>query len=307
MLQVLEPGLFTTVQDLGRVGFQQYGVTTGGAMDSLALRAANALVGNAPGEAGLEITYAGPRLYAMDKCLIAVTGARIDLTIDDNPMPLDTALFVRACSTIEFGARHSGARAYLALAGGIDVPLVLNSRSTDVRGHFGGLAGRALQMGDRLAPRLNIFRYARAGYTLSARLAEYYRERRTIRMIWGPHDEYFGEGARQVMLEHDFEVTELSDRMGLRLHGLPLSRAPGELLSCGVTRGAIQVPADGQPIILMADHQTTGGYPIIATVIRADLPLLAQKIAGDTIAFTAVTHADARCAYQELEALLGHG
>ncbi len=297
MLQVLDPGLFTTVQDLGRYGFQQYGVTTGGAMDPLALRAANVLVGNAPDEAGLEITFTGPRLYALDKCLIAVTGARFDLTIDENPMPLDAALFVRAGSTIEFGTRHSGARAYLAIGGGIDVPLVLNSRSTDVRGHFGGIEGRALRVGDRLTPRLITFRHSRAGHMLSSRLAEYYRERSAIRIIWGPHDEYFDDGSRRVMVEPEFEVTELSDRMGLRLRGFPISRAAGELLSCGVTRGAIQVPADGQPIILMADHQTTGGYPIIATVIRADLPLLAQKIAGDTIAFTAVTHNEARQAY----------
>src|SRR5438093_10473213 len=147
-LQILEPGLLTTVQDLGRSGFQKYGVSVGGGMDLLALRAANALVGNDPGDAALEITMSGPRVRALDKCLVAVTGAQFALRVNDQPVPMNTALFLRAGAVLEFGARLTGVRAYLALAGGLDVPLVLNSRATDVRGRFGGLEGRALLVGD---------------------------------------------------------------------------------------------------------------------------------------------------------------
>ncbi|MGB8646466.1 MAG: biotin-dependent carboxyltransferase family protein [Anaerolineae bacterium] len=304
MFDVIDPGLFTTIQDLGRVGFQSYGVTPGGAMDPFALRAANALVGNAPGEAALEITLAGPRLSALEKCVIAVTGARFALTVDERPMPANTALFIRASATVQFGARQAGARAYLALAGGIDVPLVLHSRATDVRGQFGGLAGRALQGGDRLIPRYATLRVERAGKMLPARVEAYVEQDTPIRIIRGPHLAYFADATIAALEGQTWQVSELADRMGLRLAGARLDRAAGEILSCGVTRGAIQVPAGGQPIILMADYQTTGGYPIIATVIRADLPRLAQKTAGDTIAFIAVDVVHARQAYQELEQLI---
>ncbi len=301
---ILDPGFLTMVQDLGRPRYQQYGVSAGGAMDRLALAAANALVGNAMDEAALEITMAGPRVQALGRCLVAVTGARFRLSIDGTPMAASTALFMRAGATLEFGERESGARAYLAVAGGFDIPPVLGSRSTDVRAHFGGFEGRPLRAGDRLPLRGNGYHYERAGRSLPAAFDAYYRRAGPLRFVWGPHFGYFSERARQGLLDQPFEIGELSDRMGIRLSGNPIDRLPGELLSCGVTFGAIQVPSGGQPIVLMADHQPTGGYPVIGTVIRADIPLLASKTAGDRIRFTAVDLGEARRAWTEIERML---
>jgi antagonist of KipI len=304
MLDVLDPGFITTVQDLGRKGYQQYGVSVGGAADTLALQAANRLVGNAREEAALEITLAGPRLQARDRCLIAVTGARFAITIDENPVPQDTALFVRPYSIVEFGPLKSGARAYLALSGGFDVPVVLGSRSTNVRGRFGGFGGRRLEPGDRLEQREKLSSYEAAGHMLPDGFRQYYEDGGPLRVVWGPHLEYFPDEARYYLFHSIWELGEQSDRMGVRLSGDPIPRRGDELLSCGVTLGAIQVPSDGQPIVLMADRQPTGGYPIIATVIRADIPRLAQKTAGDRISFRPVSVPEAKEAWLGVERLL---
>ncbi|MGE5140635.1 MAG: biotin-dependent carboxyltransferase family protein [Rudaea sp.] len=304
MLDVLDPGFISTVQDLGRKGYQQYGVSVGGAADSLALQAANGLVGNAREEAALEITLAGPRLQARDRCLIAVTGARFVITIDGKPVPPDTALFVRPFSIVEFGPRRSGARAYLAVCGGFDVPVLLGSRSTNLRGRFGGFRGRRLEPGDRLDQREKVSSYEAAGRMLPDAFRQYYDDDSPLRVVWGPQLEYFPDEARDHLFHSTWELAEQSDRMGARLRGEPIPRRGGELLSCGVTLGAIQVPSDGQPIVLMADRQPTGGYPIIATVIRADIPRLAQKTAGDRISFRPVSVLEAREAWLGIERLL---
>lgn len=306
-LEILSPGFFTTVQDRGRVGYKKYGVGVGGAMDELALRAANALVGNDATAAALEITLSGLTLRARDKCLVAVTGARFALRVDARALPMNTALFIRAGAVLEFGARESGARAYLALAGGVHVPLVLNARATDVRGGFGGFEGRALRAGDVIEAGATRIELERAGLALPESFEEYYESRAPFRVIEGPHRDFFDDAARADFFSGEFTIGALSDRMGLRLQGNKVARAAGELLSCGVTRGAVQIPPAGQPIVLMADHQTTGGYPIIATVIRADQPRLAQKIAGEKISFHAVSLAQALHARQELETMLSAG
>lgn len=303
-LEISEPGLLTTVQDLGRFGLQKYGIGVCGAMDTLALRAANRLVGNVETEAGLEITATGPHFLASEKCLISVTGARFALRLDDQPVPMDTALFLRAGARLEFGARKRGSRAYLALAGGVDVPLELNSRSTDMRAGFGGYKGRPLRAGDIINSRTRNLPFERAGLTLPEAFEGYYTVDGPLRVIWGPHEEYFGEAAREVFLGSEFAVSEVSDRMALRLRGARIPRITQELLSCGVTVGAIQIPRDGQPIVLTADHQTTGGYPVIATVIRADIPRLSQRIAGEIVTFRAVTIEEALRAAKESELLL---
>ncbi len=304
MLEILDPGLLTTVQDLGRLGFQKYGIGVGGAMDPFALRAANALVGNAPEQAALEITLSGLRLVAREKCLVAVTGAQFTLRVNEQTVPMNTALFLRAGALLELGERTFGARAYLALSGGIDVPLLLNSRSTDVRGSFGGMQGRALRAGDVLTARVLQAPVERAGKSLPEAFARYYENRAPLRVIGGPHDEYFSDAARGLFFSSEFIMGELSDRMALRLRGERIQREPGELLSCGVALGAIQIPPDGQPIILMADHQTTGGYPVIATVIGADIARLAQKLAGEKFSFAAVHLDEALGARAELERIL---
>ena len=302
-LEILDAGLLTTLQDLGRRNSQKYGVTVGGAMDTFALRMANRLVGNPEDYAALEIGSSGVRLLMFAKSIVAVTGARFSLTVDERPVPMNTALFVRPSQVLEFGALLEGVWAYLAVNGGFDVPFVLGSRSTDLRGIFGGFNGRALRSGDQLNFGDHIFKLSRAGTTVPANVARYYESTAPLAVLAGPHGEYFEADAFPQFLKGEFTIGEFSDRMGLRLHGHPVTRVEKELMSCGVTRGVIQVPPDGQPIALMADHQTAGGYPIIATVIQADLPRLAQKSPGDKISFRETTLEEAISAREELMAL----
>lgn len=301
--EILDAGLLTSLQDLGRRNSQKYGVTVGGAMDTFALRMANRLVGNPEGYAALEIGSSGVRLLMFAKSIVAVTGARFSLTVDERPVPMNTALFVRPSQVLEFGALLEGVWAYLAVNGGFDVPFVLGSRSTDLRGNFGGLKGRALRSGDQLNFGDHIFKLSRAGTTVPAKVARYYESTAPFAVLAGPHGEYFEANAFPQFLKGEFTISEFSDRMGLRLRGHPVTRVEKELMSCGVTRGVIQVPPDGQPIALMADHQTAGGYPIIATVIQADLPRLAQKSPGDKISFREATPEEAILAREELMAL----
>lgn len=306
MLEILEPGFLTTVQDRGRGGFEQYGVTRGGAMDVLALRAANRLVGNGDDEAALELAAGGLRVRGSSRTLAAVTGAEYELAIDGRPVPAHTALLMRAGETLSVGARTRGGYGYLAFAGGIEVPRVLGARATDLRGGFGGFEGRALRTGDRLAVGRtpNDRALERAGRTLPAHLVEYYRAGLPIRILWGPHDEFFSEDARAAFIRSGYTVGEHSDRMGMRLAGPPIAPRAGELLSCGLVRGAVQAPPDGQPIILQADCQTTGGYPILGTVVRADQARLAQKRPGEIVRFAVVSADEARAAWDAVERLL---
>lgn len=303
-LEILDAGLLTTIQDLGRRGSQKYGVTVGGAMDTFALRAANRLVGNPEGNAAMEIRSSGVLMRVFEKSIVAVTGARFSLTVDERPVPMDTAVFMRPSQVLEFGAHSSGVWAYLAVNGGFDAPCVLGSRATDLRGNFGGWEGRALKAGDQIDFGEHVFNLGRAGVTLSPEFARYYESPAPFAVVRGPHNDYFRADAFAKFLNNDFAISESSDRMGLNLRGHAVERLEVELMSCGVTRGVIQVPRDGNPIVLMADHQTAGGYPIIATVIRADLPRLAQKSIGEKISFREIKMEEAVSALAELERLI---
>jgi KipI family sensor histidine kinase inhibitor len=290
-LTVLDGGLLTTVQDIGRWGYQRFGVPVAGAMDACALQAANRLVGNEPGEAALEITVAGPRLQASDNCLVAVTGGDLGPLVNGRPLPMWLAVFVRRGSVLDFAGRRSGARAYLAVAGGITVSPVLGSRSTYLNGGFGGYQGRALQAGDVLplgcAP-ADLLALAGQGLPSQARPA--YDEAPTVHAIPGPQDDYFTTEALATFFDSEYIVSATTDRMGYRLQGPCLAhRGPADIISAGVVSGSVQVPADGQPIVLMADHQTSGGYPAIATVVNADIPLLAQCLPGSRLRFAPTT------------------
>jgi KipI family sensor histidine kinase inhibitor len=298
-LEVLQPGLLSTVQDLGRRGYERFGVPVAGAMDPFALRAANLLVGNPPGAAGLEIMAAGAAFRATGDCLIAVAGAEPSLRVNDKPIPNWGAAFVRRGWRIEFGARHSGSVlslskgsvlslskglwAYLAVAGGIALPPVMNSRSTYLRGELGGL-GRALQAGDflPLAP-VDPLLAERAARQLPRRLLPPYSEHPTLEVILGPQADAFDEKSLAVFLSSAYQLTPTADRMGYRLQGPEIApQGAADIISDGIALGAIQVPADGQPIVMMADRQTTGGYPKIATVVSADITLLAQCLPGQS-------------------------
>ncbi len=294
-LTVLRPGLLTTVQDLGRWGSQALGVPVSGAMDSFSHRLANALVGNAAAAATLEVTLLGPELRAERPLIAAVAGAEFTLTVDGRPVPHQAPFAIASGAVLRFGARHRGSRAYLAVAGGVDTPLVLGSRSTHLVSAMGGLDGRALISGDVLPVAAGEpAGLPREGRPL-VRTATPSRPR--LRVLLGPQDAWFSRPAIETLLREEFRVSTRSNRMGFRLDGPSLAALrQDEPLSEPVPFGALQVPAGGAPILLMADRQTAGGYPKIATVITADLPLAGQLGPGDVLTFTACTRAEARAA-----------
>jgi biotin-dependent carboxylase-like uncharacterized protein len=300
MLTVLDPGALTTVQDRGRIRWARYGIPPSGPMDAHAFDAANELVGNPPEAAGLEITLTGPNLRAWHDCLVAVCGAEFELWVGRLSVPCWHAVYVRAGYLIRFGARHTGARAYLAVAGGINTPRFLDSRATYLMGGFGGLQGRALKHGDRLVVGRNSANSAamidRAGLAWPRSRRPCYTAAPTVRVVLGPQDDAFTGEALDRFLTTPYTVTPNADRMGIRVTGARLEhrqRPDGttadNIVSDGIVTGSVQVPPDGQPIMMMVDHQTTGGYPKIATVIRADLPLLAQCLPGNQIRFAKVS------------------
>jgi len=302
-LEVLEAGLLTTVQDLGRYGYERYGVPVAGAMDPFALRAANLLVGNPADAAALEITITGPMLRATDKCLIAVTGADLALRVNDWDLPPWMAIFVRKDWIVEFGERKSGCRAYLAVAGGIDVAPVMGSRSTYLSGGFGGFEGRALRQGDLISlGEVSFHLPSRAGRSFPSNLIPNYSDAPEIHVVLGPQDDYFTDEGVATFLSGEYQVGPISDRMGYRLHGPEIAhKGRADIISDGIPLGAVQVPADRQPIAMMADRQTTGGYPKIATVISADVPLLAQCLPGQSsVRFEAVSVGEAQLRYRRM-------
>jgi antagonist of KipI len=303
---MLRPGWLTTVQDLGRFGFQRFGVPVGGAMDGVAFRLANRLVGNLDRAAALEITVQGPEVVFEREAVIALTGADLSPSLDGVPIPGWTAIRATGGSRLIFGERRTGARTYLAVAGGIDVPMVLGSRATHVRSRTGGYHGRALAAGDELfggTPRPNARQLIGRSVPVPARPS--YNPSPTLRAILGPQVDRFVPDAVEVLTAGRYTVTPQSDRMGYRLDGLPLAHAGSpDIVSDATPPGALQVPANRQPILLMADRQTTGGYPKIAVVISADLPLAAQLIPGDTIRFTLVDVGQAQAALRAQRAAL---
>ncbi len=296
----------TTVQDLGRGAQAPLGVSPSGAMDSLALRLANVLVSNDEQAAGLEITLSGPELLFPSDAVVAVTGALASIEIDGIRHEPWTSFLVEAGSRLSIGGCLSGCRAYLAVQGGIDVPIVMGSRSTFIRGGYGGMEGRALRAGDRLP----IGRAHKLGRgivrrRIPPRYIPDYAVSRPIRFIPGPQAEYFLGEAVDMLASSVFKVTPQSDRMGYRLMGRPLERREkGEMLSDFIVPGAIQVPPDGQPIILMADCQVTGGYPKIGVAASVDLSYAAQKKPGDTISFCAIGVKEAQALWRQREQLM---
>jgi len=302
-LQVIRPGILTTVQDWGRRGYQRFGIPVAGAMDHFALRAANTLVGNPPEAAGLEINTAGLVLEATANCLIAVGGADLGLRVNGIPIPNWETAFVRRGWQIEFSGRRGGCRAYLAAAGGIDLPAVMGSQSTYLRGGLGGVHGRTLQAGDFLpvAP-VEWPLPERAARCLPSELIPAYGDHPTVQVVLGPQQEAFSQEALAVFLDSEFQVTPAADRMGYRLRGAAVAHCgSADIVSDGIVLGAVQVPADQQPIVMMADRQTTGGYPKIATVISTDIPLLAQCRPGQsTIRFKETSVQQAQQSYRRM-------
>ena len=306
VLEVLSPGLLTTVQDLGRFGFGRYGVAPSGALDSFALRIGNLLVGNPETEAGLETTLMGLRLQVLSEMLIAVTGADLQPQLNKQPLAMWQSRRVKVGDVIVFLGPRSGCRAYLTWAGGIQLDAVMDSKSTNLSSGFGGHSGRPLQRGDVLRALPVEGQLPAAGRCFPTAWIPQYPSRWTLRVVWGPQDDDFSAAGRSAFLQGDFAVSSLSDRTGIRLQGSVIRRkphVPESIISEGIVAGAIQVPGDGQPIIILGET-VTGGYRKIAAVISADLPLLGQIKPGDTIGFEAVSPEQAHLALREREALI---
>lgn len=293
-LHVIRPGLQTTVQDLGRWGYQASGVPVAGPMDTFSHRMANLLVGNPRDAATLEITLIGPELEFTAPSMIAVCGAEFDLQANGQAVPTGVSRFVPAGTRLQFGRRRAGARSYLAVAGGIQTPRVLGSRATHVVSGMGGIEGRAVLAGDRL-PLLPVVQARPVRRASGLILPPHGRTR--LRLLAGPQADWFGTEALRTLTHVSFRVSPRSNRMGFRLEGPPLARLrTEEPISEPLAFGALQVPAAGEPILLMADRQTAGGYPKIASVIAADLPLAGQLAPGDFIEFLFCSRQEAAAA-----------
>jgi biotin-dependent carboxylase-like uncharacterized protein len=289
-LKVLSPGLHTTVQDLGRAGYQNIGVPVSGALDGFGLRLANALVGNPQETAALEILASGPTLeVATDTARLALVGIDANLGIGgESPMVVAAgqSVTVQQGDIVQIALGRQSACCYLAVEGGIAVPRVLGSTSTYVRAALGGLNGRALQRDD-IVPLARACASERT--ELRAPVPRPTPDDQPTRVVLGPQQEYFRKQALTALLNAEFRVSKDADRMGMRLDGPLLQHRSGwDIVSDAIVTGSIQVPGSGQPIVLLADHQTTGGYPKIATVISADLPRLGRCRPGDPLHFVSV-------------------
>lgn len=293
-LLVITPGLHDTVQDAGRTGSQRFGVSVAGAVDAVSHRIANLLVGNPPEAATLECTMSGGVFEVeADRCRIALAGADMPIEVAGRHLIPYAAHVLRRGDRLRIGTAKTGLRAYLAVAGGIDVPPVLGSRSTQTRARLGGIEGRALRAGDRLP-----IGVAGPAPLLALPEAAWPRFDGPVRVLPGPQADAFTAAGMETFLSATYTVSVRSDRMACQLDGPAIEHADGfNIVSDGIVNGSIQVPGHGRPIVLLADRQTTGGYPKIATVLTADLPKLAQRRPGDSVTFTAVDAAEAEAAY----------
>ncbi|SDX54226.1 antagonist of KipI [Marininema mesophilum] len=303
-LHVEKGGLLTTIQDQGRFGYQQFGMVVAGAMDAFSHQVANCLVGNSRREATLEITMMGPVLRFGEDIWIALTGADLSPQVAGKAIPMWKSYLVKAGESLSFGKIRDGVRSYLAVAGGFAVEPVMGSRSTYLKAGIGGWKGRALEKGDKLPVGLPSTTECHSRW-LAPDQRPHYPKPISLRVVLGPQASSFTEKALHTFLSSSYEITPRSDRMGYRLQGSPLHhRETADILSDATAPGSIQVPADGQPIILMADRQTTGGYGKIATVISTDLPLLAQAAPGQQVTFQSIEVEEAHRLVIEQEHLL---
>jgi antagonist of KipI len=303
---ILSPGPLTTVQDGGRYGFGRYGVPPSGALDTFSLSIANLLVGNPEHEAGLEITIMGLKLRALTDLMIAVTGADLNPQLNGKSLRMWCAHPMKKDDVLHFKTLRSGCRAYLTVRGGIGLDPVLASKSTNLISGFGGYEGRALKPGDRLYTDLPDAHINAGERILDLNSIPQYSKDWMMRVLLGPQEDDFTEDSKKLFLESSYTVSPKSDRTGTRLNGPAVRRKPGvkeSIISEGVVGGSIQIPGDGQPIIILVET-VTGGYRKIATVISADLPLLGQTKPGDSIRFRAISFEEAIAALKRVEAII---
>ena len=299
-VKIVLPGAVMTVQDGGRYGYQEAGVQVSGAMDQMSFRNANYLVGNEETEAVLEVTLFGGTLEFTEDTITAITGADMEPVVDGDPVEMNCPLLIRKGQILTLGMTRQGCRTYLAFAGGIDVPLVMGSRSTTLKCAFGGYGGRALKAGDVLElgkPKLSFDRVKkrRTKGIETEKIIE-------VRAVPGPQQEYFTEAGEKAFYSGTYTITDQSDRMGYRLKGpLVESKNGTDIISDAIPLGAVQIPPSGQPIVLLADRQTTGGYAKIAVVCSFDIPKLVQGRPGDKVRFLKTDVKTAQKLYRKQE------
>ena len=305
-LEILAPGPLTTVQDRGRFGFGRFGIAPSGALDSFSLRIGNLLVGNREDEACLEITLLGLKVRALVDLLIAVTGADLQPNLNGKPIHMWHSHIMKEGEVLSFTVPRSGCRAYLALGGGISVTPLMESKSTNLSSGFGGFKGRALRKSDILSSDSPQLHLRAEGKALDRKLIPAYGKSWVLRVLFGPQDDHFTKTGKTTFLNSSFNVTPHSDRTGIRLAGPVIRTRAGmeeSIISEGVVSGTIQIPGDGQPIIILGET-VTGGYRKIATVIGADLPLLGQMKPGDQVNFKEVSMQEAYHSQSQVEEII---
>jgi len=301
-LKVHNPGLLTTIQDAGRTGYGQYGIPAAGAMDTLSLQLANMLVGNDRYEAALEITFMGPEIEFGINSIIAITGGDLTPKINGKEIEMYSTIYVNKGDMLSFGNMRNGCRAYLAVSGGFNIDKIMGSKSTYLRGKLGGFKGRKLIMGDIIPVNIDKSQKYLGVRKIPKNLIPLYGNQHVTRVIMGPEDDRFTEEGIRTFLSSEYVLTNQCDRMGYRLSGAKIKHRDGaDIISGGITFGAIQVPGHGEPIIMMADRQTTGGYTKIANVISVDIPYLAQLKAGDKVLFKQINIEEAQRLLKERE------
>lgn len=296
-IRVLKPGMLTTVQDLGRTGYQSQGFSVAGVMDQRSFKIANLLLDNPENEAVIEFTLIGPTLEFTSETIIAITGGDFQPTINGEPAPMYTAIYVSKGDILKFGSARTGSRGYIAFSSYLDVPVVMGSRCTNMKSSVGGFKGRKLQEDDCI-----MFRRKRRylPFFLSRKLPQenFDSDREIIRVVMGPQDDVFTKKGIETFLNNEYTVTSDFDRMGCRMEGpFIAAKDKSDIISDGIALGSIQVPAHGKPIILLADRQTTGGYAKIATVASVDIPKVVQRKTDHKLKFEAITVQEAQKLY----------
>ena len=296
-IRILKGGMLTTVQDLGRTGYQSQGFSVAGVMDVRSFKIANLLLDNPENEAVLEFTLIGPTLEFTSATIIAITGGDFQPTINGEPAPMYTAIYMNKGDILKFGSARTGSRGYIAFSSYLDVPVVMGSRCTNLKSKQGGFKGRKLQAGDYMNFRIKR-RYL--PFFLSRKLEpeNFDQDSTTLRVVMGPQDNKFSKQGIETFLTSEYSVTSEFDRMGCRLDGAYIApKETSDIISDGIAFGSIQVPAHGKPIILLADRQTTGGYAKIATVASVDIPKIVQRKTDHKIRFQAITVQEAQELY----------
>jgi biotin-dependent carboxylase-like uncharacterized protein len=298
-IRILKGGMMTTVQDLGRTGYQKQGFSVAGVMDVRSFKIANLLLDNPENEAVLEFTLIGPVLEFTSATIIAITGGDFQPTVNGEPVPMYTALYINKGDILKFGSARTGSRGYIAFSSYLDIPVVMGSRCTNMKSSLGGFKGRKLQQDDYIGFRIKR-RYLPFFLSRKLDINEFDQMDAELRVVMGPQDDLFTKQGIETFLNNEYTVTSDFDRMGCRLDGPFIASKDGsDIISDGIAFGAIQVPAHGKPIILLSDRQTTGGYAKIATLASVDIPKLVQRKIDDKVRFRAITVQEAQKLYLE--------